>query len=105
MAAFVEPTGTEDQTYSSESLTRLRKAQHASCLRASRMHIMVAVRHPFRSLSRETMRNWAHHSARAALLAAFIGRASGGTGSTGSAPSPTPFTRSEIYTAIATNPY
>ncbi len=51
------------------------------------------------------MRNCAYHAARAALLVAIIGCASGGTGSTGYRSSPTRITRSEIYSANVSNAY
>lgn len=51
------------------------------------------------------MRTWTFHTARAALLAAMIACASSGAGSSGSRASPTRITRSEIYSANASNAY
>ena len=51
------------------------------------------------------MRIGTFHTARAALLAAMIACASSGAGSSGSRTSPTRITRSEIYSANASNAY
>jgi len=51
------------------------------------------------------MRTWPYHAARAAFLAAIIGCASSGASSSGFRSSPTRITRSEIYSANASNAY
>ena len=66
---------------------------------------MVAVFRHFVPYRRGIMRNWAYHVARAASLAAIIGCASSGAGSSGFRASPTRITRSEIYSANASNAY
>ena len=51
------------------------------------------------------MRTWAYYVAGAALLAAITGCASSGASSSGFRASPTRITRSEIYSANASNAY